>query len=386
MNSRERMLTAINRGIPDRLPVTNHFIMPYFLNKYMSGISEDDFWKVTGLDPILWTISHLPDPTKGEYYDPGQKEIAFLESRRIASDNWRIEQIPLPDPAFTTTRYNFNTPDGTLSMVLQANEITSWVAEPLIKEKKDIDIIAKHMTHPRCNVEDINEQAEKWGNRGIVRGWICCFDVFGQPGTWQDATCLAGVERMIMETFDDPGWVNELLKILFERKKTYIQSLKGARYDIHELGGGSASDTVISPKIFDKFVAPYDGELIRLAHEAGQRVSYHTCGGMTKMLDHLVEMGPDAMETFTPEGMGGNIVLKEAKQRLKNRVCMIGGFDQFHFLKDCTPEKTRAEVRRCFDEAGPGGGYILCTSDNYFDADPALIQAFSDEAQKCIYS
>ncbi len=191
---------------------------------------------------------------------------------------------------------------------------------------------------------------------------------------------------MIMETYDDPGWVHEFLKILFDRKKTYIQSLKGARYDILEMGGGSASDTVISPKIFDEFVAPYDGELIRLAHEAGQRISYHTCGGMMGMLDHIVDLEPDAMETFTPPGMGGNTDLKEAKRRLNNRVCMIGGFDQFHFLQDCTPEETRAEVRRCFEEAGPGGGYILCTSDNYFDADPDLILAFADEARKCVYS
>ena len=38
---------------------------------------------------------------------------------------------------------------------------------------------------------------------------------------------------------------------------------------------------------------------------------------------------------------------------------MIGGFDQFHFLKGCTSEQTRREVRRCFEQAGSGGGYIL---------------------------
>jgi uroporphyrinogen decarboxylase len=386
MNSRERLLTAITRGIPDHLPVTNHFVMPSFLNKCMNGISVDEYFDATGLDPILWTISHMPDSSKGEYYDPKQTEIAFLESRRISSDQWRIDINPIPNPEFTTTRYVFHTPEKDLTMVLQADDYSAWVAEPLIKEKKDIEYIAKYATHPKCNVEDINRQAEAWGDRGIVRGWICCFDIFGQPGTWQDACCLVGIERMIMETYDDPAWVHELLKILFERKKTYIQSLKGAKYDIHELGGGSASDTVISPKIFDKFVAPYDSELIRLIHEAGQRVSYHTCGGMMKMLEHIADMHPDSMETFTPAAIGGNADLKEAKRRIGDRVCMIGGFDQFHFLKDCKPEQTRAEVRRCFEEAGANGGYILCTSDNFFDADPELIMALSDEAKKCVYS
>ena len=65
---------------------------------------------------------------------------------------------------------------------------------------------------------------------------------------------------------------------------------------------------------------------------------------------------------------------------------MIGGFDQFHFFVGCTPEQTRAEVRRCFAEAGPGGGYILSPSDHFFDADIALLEAFADEAKHCAYT
>ena len=106
---------------------------------------------------------------------------------------------------------------------------------------------------------------------------------------------------------------------------------------------------------------------------------------MMRFLERIADMGPNAMETFTPSAMGGNADLKEAKRRIGDRVCMIGGFDQFHFLKDCPPELTRAEVRRCFEEAGTGGGYILCTSDNYFDADPELLKAFADEARQCAY-
>ena len=64
---------------------------------------------------------------------------------------------------------------------------------------------------------------------------------------------------------------------------------------------------------------------------------------------------------------------------------MIGGFDQFHFFKDCDAEQTRAEVRRCFEAAGKNGAYIISPSDHFFDADPELIEAFADEARKCVY-
>ena len=72
--------------------------------------------------------------------------------------------------------------------------------------------------------------------------------------------------------------------------------------------------------------------------------------------------------------MGGDADLEKAKQRIGDKVCMIGGFDQFHFFQGCTSAETRAEVRRCFAAAGHGGGYILAPSDHFFDAAPELIK------------
>ena len=90
-------------------------------------------------------------------------------------------------------------------MTLACDPFTAWVVEPLIKEKKDIDLIGPWVTAPKCDVEEVNRRADEFGERGLVRGYICCFDVFGQPGTWQDATCLVGIERLILEAHDDPG-------------------------------------------------------------------------------------------------------------------------------------------------------------------------------------
>lgn len=385
MTSRERFLKAISREQPDRLPVTTHHVMPSFLKKYMNGMSNQDFFDHFGFDPIHWAIAYTYDESQGEYYDPGHTEIGFLEARRICSDQWRFHIESLPGHDFETKRFNIITPAKTLSMVLQSNEHTTWVAEYLIKEKNDIEIIAKYMTKPKCDIKAINEAADQYGDRGLIRGHICCFDGFGQPGCWQDFACLYGTQNLIMAALDDPDWVHTFLKVLQERKKVYINSLKGAKYDLIELGGGDASTTVISPDIFNTFVAPYDKELIRTAQQMGQRIVYHTCGGMMPILEDIAAMNPDAMETFTPNGMGGDADLAEAKKRIGDKVCMIGGFDQFHFFQGCPVEDTRKEVRRCFAEAGDGGSYILSPSDHFFDADLDLIAAFVDEAQNCIY-
>jgi uroporphyrinogen-III decarboxylase len=170
-----------------------------------------------------------------------------------------------------------------------------------------------------------------------------------------------------------------------DRKLAFLKSTAGVPFDLLELGGGDASSTVISPKIFDRFVAPFDVPLIDAAHASGQRIVYHTCGGMMPFLERLADMKPDAMETFTPPDMGGDTRLAEAKRRIGDRVCMIGGFDQGHHLAHCTPAETRRAVRDCFEAAGAGGGYILASSDHFFEAEDALLRAFAEEARACEY-
>ena len=385
MTSKQRFLAALERREPDRLPVTTHHVMPYFLENTMGGASSQEFFDVFGLDPIEWVDARMPDAARGDYLDPLHDGAGYWEPPRMCSSQWRIERAEIPDPRYHTVRYTVHTPKGPMSMVLQNDAHTAWVKERLVKRKHDIDLIAEFAPAPVCDVELVDSRAETFGERGLIRGSIPSFDIYGQPGCWQDAAVLFGIEALILQTFDDPEWVHAFLRILRERKTRYVRTMTGARFDLLELGGGDASSTVISPHIFDSFVAPYDADLIREAHAAGQRIVYHTCGGMMPLLEGIADMGPEAAETFTPPSMGGDTDLSDAKRRIGDRLCLIGGFDQFHFFMGCTPEETRSEVRRCFEAAGEGGGFILSPSDHFFDAETELLHAFAEEARSCTY-
>ncbi len=61
---------------------------------------------------------------------------------------------------------------------------------------------------------EVNAQAEAYGERGMIRGFFPMFDVYGQPGCWQDASVLFGIEDLIMATYDDPEWVHAFLGVL----------------------------------------------------------------------------------------------------------------------------------------------------------------------------
>ncbi len=374
MTSRERLLKALDGGQPDRLPVTTHHLMPWFLGTYMDGASEDEFFGRFGLDSVRWAYDWEPDESREEYW----------EGPWIVSDDWRIEPTELPGTG-RKVRYDIETPRGALSMVLEHGPQTDWVLERPIKDKGQVELFQRYAPLGRCAVESVNGKATELGDWGILRGAVPGFQIYGQPGCWQDAVELFGVQELIMETRDDPGWVRELLSLLRDRKRWAIATMEEAAFDLIELGGGSASSTVISPAIFQEFVAPYDAELIEAAHQVGKRVVYHTCGGMMPLLETIADMGPDAMETFTPPALGGDTNLREAKSRIGWRVCMIGGFDQHTYFKGCAPEDTRRAVRRCFQEAGSGGGFILAPSDHFFDADLKLLEAFAQEGRACVY-
>jgi hypothetical protein len=385
MTTKQRFIAALERRRPDRLPVTTHHVMEFYLKKHLPGADNAAFFARFGLDPIVWVQAHRPDTSRGAFFTP-ERAPGFLEAQRIESPEWRITEEKILGQQFPTTRYFIHTPRKTLTMVLQSNDYTAWVAERLVKEKSDIELIAEFAPQPLCDVAAINYVADAQGERALVRGNINCFELYGQPGCWQDACVLFGVEEMILQTFDDPQWVHAFLRIVCERKVRFADSMRGARYDLIEHGGGDASSTVISPQVFDTFVAPYDREVIAHARAAGQRVVYHTCGGMMPILERLADLGSNALETFTPPAMGGDMRLAEAKRRIGDRVCFIGGFDQNRFFTTSTPAETRAEVRRCFREAGEGGGYILSPSDHFFEAKPELMEAFADEARKCVYA
>ena len=106
---------------------------------------------------------------------------------------------------------------------------------------------------------------------------------------------------------------------------------------------------------------------------------------MMPILELLIEVGSDALETLTPPSMGGDVDLAELKKRVGDKVALIGGFDQYNGFENATPEETRAHVRHCFETAGVGGGYIMNPSDHFFDAPVENVEAYADEASKCLY-
>lgn len=366
MTSRERLLTAINNGKPDRLPGQVHNWMPYYLENYLGGCNAYEAYERFGLDMAIYT---------GPIYKYDEQTLA----------NWRWEQSEMktaPDGVISWME-TIKTPDGELHSLHSRNQYTAWITKPLVKTKEDMEIFLKYFPVPNgIDGTPVKQAREQVGDRGIVRGVIWCY---GQMGPWQSFCNLVGTQEAIMFAYDEPEWVHYVEDTLTTKQVKVIEMMKDeVPFDLIELGGGAGSNTVISPKMHEEFCLPYDKRQVDALHECGYKIVYHLCGGLMKMLDLVVEQGADGLETMTPPGMGGDCDLALANEQVGDKLFFVGGFDQNRGFEHGSPEVVRQIVHE-LHAACPNGGYICSPSDHFFHGDPENLQAFADALKECTY-
>ncbi|MCY3017521.1 MAG: hypothetical protein NTW87_00620 [Planctomycetota bacterium] len=371
MTSKERMLRALNREKPDRLPVTVHQWQGYHLDRYLGSITALQAFVKFDMDAQIQYFS-----------DMGQFWLPDADYTRSSTPQWRDEvKVISSDPDKRVVHHTIHTPDGTLSYKTSGDRKTTWITEYLIKRDEDLSLVRKYMPVPELELAPVAKAYDELGDNGILRGFV-----WGdQAGCWQHACCLMDVNELILKCIDQPDWVHELLKCLLERKLRFVETMKGAKFDLIETGGGAASSTLISPALHCEFCLPYDRKVHDALHALGFKITYHTCGGTFGIEEHIVANGCDASETLAPKSIGGNQEPWEMKAKVGNRIALIGGMDQHNVLTAGTPKQIRSQVRLLFENVGRDGGYILSCADHFFDTPPQRLRAYAAAARECRY-
>jgi uroporphyrinogen decarboxylase len=371
MNSKERMMLALNNQKPDRMPASVHQWQGYHLEEFMGGISDLEAFKMTGLDAQI------------QYFeDMAQFWLVDADFSKLNTPEWRDEAIAVSNhPDNRITHHIIYTPEGTLTYKTAGDRKTTWITEYLIKRDEDIQLIRKYMPVPALDLAPVAKRYTEVGDAGILRGFV-----WGdQAGCWQHAACLIDITELIYATVDKPDWVHELLGILLEKKLRFIESMNGAKFDLIETGGGSASSTLISPNLHKEFCLPYDRRMHDALHQLGFLVTYHTCGGTFGIEELIIANGANVSETLAPPSVGGNQEPWEFKEKINNRLALIGGLDQFNTLTTGPKEYIRHKVHELFETVGCDGGYICACSDHFFDTPVEHLQVFAEAARECTY-
>jgi uroporphyrinogen-III decarboxylase len=194
------------------------------------------------------------------------------------------------------------------------------------------------------------------------------------------------ISDLIMRAVDTPDWVHAFLRVLLDKKLQFIEGMKGAKFDLVETGGGSASSTVVSPELHRQFCLPYDRQLHDALHAHRFLITYHTCGGTVGIEELIVQNGADASETLAPPSIGGNQEPWHVKEKVGDRIALIGGFDQHSVLTEGSINEITAQVRLLFEKVGYNGGYILSCADHFFETPLEHLAAYARAARDCEYS
>ena len=371
MNSKERLICAINGEKPDRLPVTVHQWQGYHLDQYMNGITPLEAFKKLGMDAAV------------QYFaDMGQFWLVDADYSKFSTTQWKDEVEAISkDPENRINHHTIITPEGKLTYKTAGDRKTTWITEYLVKKDEDLELIRKYMPVPKLDLEPLESVYDEVGDNGIVRGFV-----WGdQAGCWQHAACLMDINELIIKAMIEPGWVHEFLEILLDKKLQFIETMKGARFDLIETGGGSSSSTLISPDLHEEFCLPYDKKMHDALHDLGFKITYHTCGGTFAIEEFIIKNGTDCSETLAPKSIGGNQEPWEMKEKVGNTIALIGGIDQHNILTSGSPEKIRSMVHTLFTRVGYEGGYILSCADHFFDTPVDNIKIFADAARECVY-
>ena len=345
MNSRERVLAAINREPVDRIPT--------------------DIWATTE----VWAKLH----------------DCFGENADIKAE-LHIDGLAAVGPEYV---------GPTLPKMPEGESVDYWG----IRRKSTAHeggAYDEQSFYPLADVETIDDLASyrwpstDWFDYSAMRTAAEAFQdthavACGYMAPFYFHNMLRGLEQSLIDPLLDPELTHAIIiriaDFFYDHHRRMFEACEGL-IDVTQVTDdlGSQTGPLIGMEQYREFYAPHHKRLIDLSHEFGIKVLHHDDGSCRPFLPLLVEMGVDILNPV--QWMCPGMDMKELKTEFGGRICFHGAVENQKILPFGTPEEVRAEVRHCIDSlAGDGTGYILAPCHNLQVVTPVEnIIAMYDEA------
>ncbi len=186
---------------------------------------------------------------------------------------------------------------------------------------------------------------------------------------------MCGYDDFLMRLAADPDFVRRFFDRVFAIQMAVIEqyyAVLGPLADLTTSGDdfGSQNGPLISPRMFERFIAPYfAARIARTKQLTGGYFWHHSCGSVYDLLDQLIACGVDILNPVQTSAA------KMEPERLKaaygDRIVFWGGVDVQRFLPTATPDEVRACVRELAAVLGRDGGYVMAPAHEMQDDIPA---------------
>lgn len=173
------------------------------------------------------------------------------------------------------------------------------------------------------------------GNHYSILGWV--------EGAFAEAADLIGVSELMIDLYDEPEFVKELMAICCEEGIICAKEQIKAGADF--IGVGDAAASLVSPAIYREFVLTFEQKLFKEIHDAGAKVKLHICGNITHLLDDIWKSGADIID------IDWMVDFKTSIEKFKGRCSANGNFDPVSILYHGNPDTIKQAVKSCLDAA-----------------------------------
>jgi len=118
---------------------------------------------------------------------------------------------------------------------------------------------------------------------------------------------------------------------------------------------GMRKGPLISPQLMRRYVLPWYGEIVKVAHKHGKPYILHSCGNLKVLMRDIIDyVNIDGKHSYEDVIMP----VTEAKRTCGDRIAIVGGVD-VDKLARCPLGEFVQCVKNILRQCCPGGGYAL---------------------------
>ena len=353
MTSRERLLTAMTGGTPDRVPCT-----PDFSNMIPCRLTGKPFWDIyLNDDPPLWRAYIAAAEHFGidAWFPYGQLDYQWPDTVR------HEHEIVSRTAERIVRRTRTITPDGELT-----SETTFLVGDPPsptenpVKDLREQFAIVRHLFREPTGytTETARMQKAELGEKHAFAAGV------GTPGfqAWV-RLCVGGIEPLAYAAADCPELLDEMYELNERAALRQTEMIIDSGLFDYVLVGMSGGITLGSPDLFDRYCLPAIAKITRLCRQAGLPTMLHCCGKEMHLVARCVERTDlDCVNPLEVPPMG-DCDLAEVKRLYGGRIALMGNLHTTDVMLRGSVEFVKAAARKAIDDAAKGGGFILSTGD-----------------------
>lgn len=349
MQPRQRVLTALRRQAPDRLP--------YFIRMTPPVIEE--------------LRRHTGETDPAAYFQTDIRDVTMAPTRQVADYRPYLAGKP---PEATVNEDGIAETTGTF---LHYKRVV-----PLLDGIDDLRVI-QDFPIPDINAPD--RYSEFAGAVGAVQSQGHA--VRGRIGSlFEWAWQVRGFENLFLDFAERP----DLAECLLDRR---TETLCGAArlqveggIDVLGIHDDVAMQTgpMMSLATWRRWLKPRWAKVLAVAKAVRPDILvwYHSDGDATAFVPELIEIGVNVLNPVQPECMDGEAI----KRQYGDRLAFWGGLGTQSVLPFGTPSDVQKEVRRLVSTLGRGGGLLIePTHQVQPDVPWENILAFIEAARAAVY-